>query len=158
MFLKFTLRDIQVPRCVLTLSTLGNFACFFCRLLVFTKIIFFSVKSFRNTIRMSTSLDPDQAHHFVKPKLLFFSVKSFRKTIRMSTSLDPDQAHHFVKPDLGPNCLQKLSADDTSRQRVNMLLFCPGNSDEKIFLDVHAISTCLSCLSPDVLQLSFMAQ
>ena len=31
----------------------------------------------------------------------------------MSNSLDPDQARHFVGPDLGPNCLQKLSADDT---------------------------------------------
>ena len=30
-----------------------------------------------------------------------------------SNSLDPDQARHFVGPDLGPNCLQKLSADDT---------------------------------------------
>ena len=35
----------------------------------------------------------------------------------MSNSLDPDQAQHFVGPDLGPNCLQRLSADDT-RQRV----------------------------------------
>ena len=30
----------------------------------------------------------------------------------MSNSLDPDQARHFVGPDLGPNCLQRLSADD----------------------------------------------
>ena len=29
----------------------------------------------------------------------------------MSNSLDPDQARHFVRPDLGPNCLQRLSAD-----------------------------------------------
>ena len=35
----------------------------------------------------------------------------------MSNSLDPDQARHFVGTDLGPNCLQSLSADDTSRQR-----------------------------------------
>ena len=28
----------------------------------------------------------------------------------MSNSLDPDQAPHCVGPDLGPNCLQKLSA------------------------------------------------
>ena len=34
-------------------------------------------------------------------------------------SLDPDQARHFVRPDLGTNCLQKLSADDTSKQRVD---------------------------------------
>ena len=39
----------------------------------------------------------------------------------MSNSLDPDQARHFVGPDLGANCLQRLSADDTSRQRVNTL-------------------------------------
>ena len=34
----------------------------------------------------------------------------------MSNSLDPDQARHFVGPDLGPNCLQRLSADDTGIQ------------------------------------------
>ena len=39
----------------------------------------------------------------------------FRNTIRMSNSLDPDQARNFVGTDLGPNCLQRLSADDTSR-------------------------------------------
>ena len=33
--------------------------------------------------------------------------------------MDSDQARRFVGPDLGPNCLQRLSADDTSRQRVN---------------------------------------
>ena len=37
----------------------------------------------------------------------------------MSNSLDPDQARPFVGPDLGPNCLPKLSADDTGRQRLN---------------------------------------
>ena len=37
----------------------------------------------------------------------------------MSNSLDPGQARHLVGPDLGPNCLQILSADDTSRQRAN---------------------------------------
>ena len=40
----------------------------------------------------------------------------------MSNRLDPDQARHFVGPDLGPICLQRLSADDTSRQRVNSFL------------------------------------
>ena len=33
----------------------------------------------------------------------------------MSNSLDPDQAQRFVGPDLGPICLQRLSADNTSR-------------------------------------------
>ena len=43
-----------------------------------------------------------------------FLKNSFRNTIRVSNSLGPDQARHFVRPDLGPNCLQRLSADDTS--------------------------------------------
>ena len=38
----------------------------------------------------------------------------------MSNSLDPDQAQQNVGPDLGPNCLQKLSAIDTSRHIVNL--------------------------------------
>ena len=29
---------------------------------------------------------------------------------------------NFVRPDLGPNCLHRLSVDDTSRQRVNSYL------------------------------------
>ena len=36
----------------------------------------------------------------------------------MSSSLEPDQARCFVGPDLRPNCLQRLLADDTSRQIV----------------------------------------
>ena len=56
-----------------------------------------------------------------------FSKNSSRHLIRVPISLDPDQARHFVGPDLGPNCLQKLSADDTSKQtlgKVNCLV--PG--------------------------------
>ena len=39
----------------------------------------------------------------------------------MSNSLGSDQARQNVGPDLGPNCLQKLSADHTSRQRVTVM-------------------------------------
>ena len=42
----------------------------------------------------------------------------FRNNARGSNSLYPDQARRFVRPDLGPNCLQRLLADDTVRQRV----------------------------------------
>ena len=45
---------------------------------------------------------------------LTFSRKSFRNKIRVSNGLDPDKARHFVGPYLGPNCLQRLSADDNS--------------------------------------------
>ena len=59
-----------------------------------------------------------------------FSKNSFRNTIRVPNNLDPDQDRHSVGPDLGPNCLQRLSTDDTGRQRgkaivVKMLTF-PG--------------------------------
>ena len=49
-------------------------------------------------------------------KVNFFRKNSFRNTIRVSNSFDPGQA-------LGPNCLQRLSADDTSIQRVNNTIF-----------------------------------
>ena len=38
----------------------------------------------------------------------------------MSNSLDPDQAQHCVRPDLGLNCLRRLSADKTSKQRIKV--------------------------------------
>ena len=41
-----------------------------------------------------------------------FSKNSFRNIIRVSNSLDPDQVLRFVRPGLGPNCLQRLSADN----------------------------------------------
>ena len=34
----------------------------------------------------------------------------------MSNCLDPDQDRHSVGPDLGPNFLQRISADDLSPQ------------------------------------------
>ena len=43
----------------------------------------------------------------------------------MSYSLDPDQDRHSVGPDLGPNCLQRLSADNKSllaRKKINEIL------------------------------------
>ena len=43
-----------------------------------------------------------------------FSKNSFRNNTRVSNRLDQDQARRFVGPDLGPNCLQRLSADDTT--------------------------------------------
>ena len=49
----------------------------------------------------------------------------------MSNSLDPDQARRFVGPDLGPNCLPRLSADDTGRQRVKVNRKVPKYLDAK---------------------------
>ena len=44
-----------------------------------------------------------------------------RNIIRESNRLDPDQDGHSVGLDIGPNCLQTLSADDkiaTRKERV----------------------------------------
>ena len=46
---------------------------------------------------------------------LLFRKNSFRDRIRASNSLDPNHAGHAVRPDLGPNCLLKVSADNTKR-------------------------------------------
>ena len=78
---------IKVPFCI-TICMLGNFACFF---VVYGFFFFF--------------------FFFFK---LTFSKTSIGNTIRVSNSLNPDQARHFVGPDLGPNCLQRLSAEDKS--------------------------------------------
>ena len=40
-----------------------------------------------------------------------FQNKLFKKILLGSNTLDPDQARQNVGPDLGPNCLQRLSAD-----------------------------------------------
>ena len=45
-----------------------NFACIFVNCRFFSKSTFFK-KSFKNTIRVSNSLDPDQARHIVGPDL-----------------------------------------------------------------------------------------
>ena len=50
----------------------------------------------------------------------FFQIKTFPKMtlsgtlIRELNCLDPDQDRHYVGPGLGPNCLQRLSAEDNS--------------------------------------------
>ena len=47
----------------------------------------------------------------------FLEKNSFRHITRVSNSLYPDQTRHLVGPDLGPKCLHRLSADDTSRHK-----------------------------------------
>ena len=46
-----------------------------------------------------------------------------RNINRVSNSLDLYQADiflHFIEPDLGPNCFQRLSADNTGRERIKV--------------------------------------
>ena len=40
--------------------------------------------------------------------------------LSVSNSLDLNQAHHSVGPDLGPYCLDRLSADDKGHLEANL--------------------------------------
>ena len=54
-------------------------------------------------------------NQFVVVVVVFFLKKYFQNIGRVSNNLDPDLVLRFAGPDLGPNCLQRLSADDTSK-------------------------------------------
>ena len=73
----------------------------------------------------------------------------------MSNSLDPEQARH-LSGYLVPNCFQRLSADDISRQRINSLSslsaypsqdFTKGNTgkDPALWDTVRRPRTCQIC-------------
>ena len=58
--------------------------------------------------------------HFKSKSTFFFqNQNSSRLTFRLSNSLDPDQD----QSDMGPNCFQRLSPYDTSRQGVKKNIF-----------------------------------
>ena len=49
---------------------------------------------------------------------LSFSKKNILRTLyRVSNGLDPGQEKHSVSPDLGPKCLQRLSAELSRLQK-----------------------------------------
>ena len=49
------------------------------------------------------------------PKINAFKEFFNKYNIRVSKSLNPNQVKHFISPDLGPNCLQRLSADESNQ-------------------------------------------
>ena len=51
--------------------------------------------------------------------LISFKINFFKKFFQDYHQGVNRQGKHVVRTDLGPNCLQTLSADDTSRQSVN---------------------------------------
>ena len=61
-------RTCDMYKSVSSLCMLGNFSCFFVVCRYFSTLLF-SKYSFRNNIRVSNSLDSDQARHFVGPDL-----------------------------------------------------------------------------------------
>ena len=90
----------------------------------------------RNTIRVSYSLDSDQAGQNVRPDLgqnCYSGTLSIfiQKKFQESNSLDLDHIPHFVSPYLEPNSLQNLSTDDTKRLRV---LTCANKQEKLAFI------------------------
>ena len=59
----------------------------------------------------------------------------------MSNGLDPDQNRKNASPDLGPSCLQSISADNTSRQRV--LTLCILETPKQVLLQTVKCSIML---------------
>ena len=57
--------------------------------------------------------------HFIIVPYFTIWMLDFFNTNWVSNSLDPDQAGHSVGPDLGPNYLQRLSADIAGRVKYN---------------------------------------
>ena len=54
--------------------------------------------------------------------LLFFLKINFLKKILSGISSECQTVWTLVGPDLGPNCLPRLSADNTGRQRVKQVV------------------------------------
>ena len=52
-----------------------------------------------------------------KGVMLYLTIAHELAHYECHNSLDPDKDRCYVWPDLGPNCLQRLSAGDTSRHR-----------------------------------------
>ena len=69
----------------LTLCILGNFACFFVICGFFLKLSF-SKKTFKNTIRMSKSLDPDQVRRLSGLIWVQTVCKGYQQTTKVATS------------------------------------------------------------------------
>ena len=54
----------------------------------------------------------------------------------MSNSVDPNKARQNIRSGLGTNCFHRLSADDNSRRRINV-----------VYEPVHEISNNVVCVA-----------
>ena len=74
--------------------------------------------------------------------LIFFKInlfKKFLKEIRLSVKhFGSRSGGCFVGTDLGPNCLQRLSADNMSRQRVELRRFVYRKRN----IQIHQTNNC----------------
>ena len=61
--------------------------------------------------------------HFFLSSAGFLQKNYFWNTSIVSNSLDPDHHRYFVAPELGPNCLQRLSADKLPQSGKELKIF-----------------------------------
>ena len=68
----------------------------------------------------------------------------------MSNRLESDQAQRFVGSDLGPKCLQRLSADNACRQNISHIIYLQNIDDglsylpTAMYMDFLAAHFCLT--------------
>ena len=60
--------------------------------------------------------------------------------MRVSNSLEPDQARRNVGPDLGPNCLQRLSAKTLADKEIKLKEWLISESLQGSYRQVRVIS------------------
>ena len=87
-------------------------------------------------------------------KINLFKKSNFENAIRESNGLDPDQDRQNVGPDLGPSCLQRLSADDKIRHKQAKILYTrvingPKRSIRHSILTIFGIHLCLALFHSD---------
>ena len=71
--------------------------------------------SFKSIVNGQTDKQRTETGHKSLPcHLVTGELKNLSGIPSVANVLDPVQALHFVRPNLGPNCLQRLSADAKS--------------------------------------------
>ena len=94
-------------------------------LMKFKQLVFKVLRKQNVTIGRTERLMDGQRENSIPEQTMFVRgiIKILsRNTIRVLNSLDPDQAGLFVGAGQDPNCLQKLSADNTSRITIKPLV------------------------------------
>ena len=106
---------------------LGSFACFLSSADLFFKAYLFQ-KKFRNTIRMSNCMDPDQARHFVRPDLGLNCFQRLSADEKIYTQL-------FFKVNMKNPAMAKYLEQHVSFNDMRAFV-CDNTEDFNLFMDI----------------------
>ena len=117
----------------LTPCMLGNFSCFCCQLLTFSKLTISKI-SFRNTIRVSNRLDQDQDRHNFGPDLGPIVSKGYQQMTKVAASKERAESI----------CLEFNSASGNHcHMLMNFVKFLDLNQPDKMYdADLNCLMTC----------------